>query len=137
MHIQKVMADLYRSEINASFSGFYDGGWTVKLGDEMNGFVAEHTFDFDKINSAASWLANEAAIRYPDSKFAKEFREGAAEEPMSEEDGFIVEAALDCGFTMINDDGDVFGATQAQVIALAKRGKDYGMRLALRKGGNA
>jgi hypothetical protein len=31
---------IYDSEINVSFSWLWDGGIDVKLGDEMNGFVA-------------------------------------------------------------------------------------------------
>jgi hypothetical protein len=40
---------------------------------------------------------------------------------MTEQDGFRMEAALECGFEMINDDGDVFRCTQAQVIDLMVR----------------
>jgi hypothetical protein len=34
-----IMQRLYDSEINAVMSSFYDDGFYVKLGDEMNGFV--------------------------------------------------------------------------------------------------
>ena len=41
MELGKVIDALYESEINCSVDTFWDGGYTVKLGDEMNGFVAE------------------------------------------------------------------------------------------------
>ena len=34
---------IYDSEINVTISWFWDGGIDVRLGDEMNGFVAEET----------------------------------------------------------------------------------------------
>jgi hypothetical protein len=39
--LQTVMMALYDSEINCSITSFWDNGFTVKFGDEMNGFVAE------------------------------------------------------------------------------------------------
>ena len=45
MDIEIVMKNLYESEINCSISSFWDNGWDVKLGDEMNGFVAEGNFE--------------------------------------------------------------------------------------------
>jgi hypothetical protein len=41
--IEIVMKKLYESEINCSISSFWDNAWEVKLGDEMNGFVAQET----------------------------------------------------------------------------------------------
>jgi hypothetical protein len=40
MDIATVMNRLYESEINCSISSFWDNHWDVKLGDDMNGFVA-------------------------------------------------------------------------------------------------
>jgi hypothetical protein len=37
MDIEIVMRKLYESEINCALSCFWDNGWDVKLGDEMNG----------------------------------------------------------------------------------------------------
>jgi len=66
MHI---LQRLYDSEINASISSFWDGGFTVKLGDEMNGFVAEA--QCQTMEEAERWLFNEALLRFPTSDFAK------------------------------------------------------------------
>ena len=70
MDMQKVMTKLYESEINCSISAFWDGGWTVKLGDEMNGFEAEANFDGTKLSDAADWLDQQARERYPTSLYA-------------------------------------------------------------------
>lgn len=37
----KIIQRLYDLEINISISSFWDGGFEVKLGDEMNGYKAE------------------------------------------------------------------------------------------------
>jgi hypothetical protein len=36
-----ILQQLYDSEINVWVTSFYDDGFYVRLGDEMNGFVAE------------------------------------------------------------------------------------------------
>lgn len=50
--IEQALKALYAEEINVQISSFWDGGWTVKIGDEMNGFSEEALFwneNFDKI----------------------------------------------------------------------------------------
>jgi len=39
------LQEIYNNEINFEISCFWDGGFTVKLGDNMNGFIWEDTFD--------------------------------------------------------------------------------------------
>ena len=59
---------LYDSEINFSISCFWDGGFDVKIGDDMNGFAAEvktNTFD-----EAIKWLDEQAKERFPNSLYA-------------------------------------------------------------------
>jgi hypothetical protein len=64
-----ILDDLYASEINFKIATDWDGGWTVALGNEYSGFVAETTVaTFD---AACHWLRAEAIKRYPDSEFAK------------------------------------------------------------------
>ena len=63
------MQRLYDSEINLTVSSFWDDGFYVKLGDEMNGFVAEgrcSTWD-----DVEEWASAMARIHYPSSDFAK------------------------------------------------------------------
>jgi len=60
---------LYDSEINFSVSCFWDGGFEVKLGDELNGIVAQTRVDtWDEIEP---WLRSEALRQYPESQYAR------------------------------------------------------------------
>jgi hypothetical protein len=52
----KVMADLYDREINCGIRFFYDGGFTVAIGDDLNGRHAEKEFRGDQLNIVAHWL---------------------------------------------------------------------------------
>lgn len=52
---QSIFQHLYDREINFSISSFWDGGFTVKLGDEMNGFKAETCVN--SMQEAAAWLS--------------------------------------------------------------------------------
>ncbi len=64
-----VIQRLYDSEINVTVSSFYDDGFYVKLGDEMNGFRAEgHCRTWADVEE---WLAAMACVHYPTSDFAK------------------------------------------------------------------
>lgn len=73
MSLIAVLQSLYDSEINVSISSFWDGGWLVRLGDEMNGYRATETFDNDQLDDAAAWLASAARKAYPQSEFARQF----------------------------------------------------------------
>jgi len=71
-----VLTELHDSEINASIASFFDGAWTVKLGDEMNGFRAQTTVSSEA--EAYEWLRRTAIKLYPDSDFAKARRPSGA-----------------------------------------------------------
>lgn len=65
---KSVLQRLYDSEINASISWFWDGGFEVQLGDDMNGVDFEgnaRTFV-----EAEEMLEREAKRLYPKSFFA-------------------------------------------------------------------
>ena len=68
MDIEIVLNRLYESEINCSISTFWDNGWDVKLGDEMNGFRAEG--NFRSLDEVAAFLDREARKHFPDSAYA-------------------------------------------------------------------
>jgi hypothetical protein len=70
-----VLCALYASEIKVSvcISSCWDEGWEVKLGDRVNGFVAEKTFANAELDKAAQWLAEQASVHYPESDFARRF----------------------------------------------------------------
>ncbi len=40
MTLEQVLEQMYASELNAQISCFWDNGWTVRLGDPINGFTA-------------------------------------------------------------------------------------------------
>lgn len=69
-----VMQDLYHSEINVMITTFWDGGWDVRLGDEMNGFPAVTTLK--RWGEVEPWLTAAAIKHFPDSLFAKMYRDG-------------------------------------------------------------
>jgi hypothetical protein len=69
-----VFQDLYHSEINFSVSTFWDGGFDVRLGDEMSGFKASATID--RWGQIEPWLTAEAIKAFPKSIFALMYRDG-------------------------------------------------------------
>lgn len=60
------------SEINFTIGYFYDHIWTVKLGDDMNGY--EWSDSFLTLKSALGGLIGEIMERYPDSDYATKMR---------------------------------------------------------------
>lgn len=62
------MQQLYESEINVWITSFWDDGFYVRLGDEMNGFRTEgHCMTWEAVER---WLDEQARIHYPNSVFA-------------------------------------------------------------------
>lgn len=70
MKPRHILQSLYDSEINASISWFWDGGFDWRLGDELNGYVAEGTAD--SFSGACEELRLSAIRHFPHSTFAKE-----------------------------------------------------------------
>ncbi len=63
---------LYDSEINFAVTTFWDGGFTAKLGDEMNGFKeVRHCEKWWQVPAA---LREMALLHCPSSAFARMFR---------------------------------------------------------------
>src|SRR5215831_13783322 len=60
---------IYDSEINVSISWLWDGGIQVRLGDEVNGFLAEETFAL--VEGILPWLQQAIAHFYPASTYAQ------------------------------------------------------------------
>lgn len=71
---------IYDSEINVGIKWFWDAGIDVRLGDEMNGYLAEETVK--SVDDIVPWLQEAIAHFYLGSRFAaglsKETRERAA-----------------------------------------------------------
>lgn len=71
--LTSILQALYRSEINCSISCFWDAGWDVKLGDEMNGWRAHANFTNDELDEIGPWLIRAAKREWPESEFARNF----------------------------------------------------------------
>src|SRR5579872_2522163 len=59
---------IYDSEINVEISWFWDGGMNLRLGDEMNGFLAEETVP--SVAEIIPWLQEAIAQFFPESAYA-------------------------------------------------------------------
>ena len=69
MDITAELQKTYNSEINVEISWLWDGGIEVRLGDRLNGFVAETNVPL--VADILSWLQEAIAHFYPDSTYAK------------------------------------------------------------------
>lgn len=64
-----IFQQLYDSEISFSISCFWDGGFEIKLGDDLNGYTAQTRVEsWDEVEQ---WLRAEALLHYPESQFSK------------------------------------------------------------------
>lgn len=63
MSLREILDELYRHEINCGIQSFWDGGWTVWLGDEQNGRKEEATID--AVDDIGKWLLDTAKKHYP------------------------------------------------------------------------
>lgn len=61
----QAMAYLYKHEINSRVDGFWDSGFTVLLGDNMNGFRHGKDFESHELHCAGEWLLKKAKEVYP------------------------------------------------------------------------
>jgi hypothetical protein len=60
---------IYDSEINISISWMWDGGVTLRLGDEIGGYLAEDTVE--AVADAVPWFQEAIAHFYPTSDYAR------------------------------------------------------------------
>jgi hypothetical protein len=65
-----ILQRLYDSEINVWVTSFWDDGFYVRLGDEMNGYRAERRCA--TWPEAECWVDEQARVLYPDSAFARD-----------------------------------------------------------------
>ena len=66
-----ILRDLYASEITYQISTFWDEGYTVMLGDPLNGWKSE-AVELRSLDEVAAWLKDTAIRRYPHSEFRAE-----------------------------------------------------------------
>ena len=73
---------IYDSEINVRIGWFWDCGIEIRLGDDMNGYLAEETVRM--VAEIVPWLQEAIAHFYPGSSYARslspELRERAKEQ---------------------------------------------------------
>ena len=69
MDIAAELQKIYDSEINIEVSWLWDGGIEVRLGDRLNGFIAETNVPL--VADIIQWLQEAIAHFYPDSTYAK------------------------------------------------------------------
>jgi hypothetical protein len=73
MHdLATIVSALHDSEINGEVSWLFDGVWTVKIGDPMNGYVAV-TVVASPVQ-AAEWFRDNALRLYPRASSPSDFR---------------------------------------------------------------
>lgn len=59
------LQQLYDNEINFKIETFWDNGFNVAIGDQMNGYKAETTVEtFDE---AVKWLTEQADVLFPET----------------------------------------------------------------------
>lgn len=63
MALIEVLELLYDREINTSVSCFWEGGWDLAIGDDMNGWKARTTVE--DLEEAPRWFLINAAVLYP------------------------------------------------------------------------
>jgi len=65
--LEEELQKIYDSEINLSLSWLWDGGFDLKLGDEMNGFVEEG--QVRTVADILPWFQNAIAKHIPQSQY--------------------------------------------------------------------
>src|SRR5689334_22677694 len=80
MDLATELQKIYDSEINLEIGWLWDGGIEVRLGDRMNGYLAEE--NLKSVADIVPWLQEAIAHFYPQSEYAAsldlEIRERAA-----------------------------------------------------------
>ena len=80
MDLAAELQKIYDSEINIEIGWFWDGGITLRLGDQMNGYLAEE--NVSSVAEILPWFQEAIAYFYPSSTYASlldpEIRERAA-----------------------------------------------------------
>ena len=78
--LEQELQRIYDSEINVRIGWLWDGGVDLRLGDEMNGFLAEE--NVGSMAEIVPWLREAISHFYPGSTYAKsldpQIRERAA-----------------------------------------------------------
>jgi len=68
-----VLRDAHENEINATIATFACCGGTIKIGDPLNGFVIERSFNPEEFHLLGDWLARAICTCFPNTWFAKHY----------------------------------------------------------------
>lgn len=72
VRISEELKRIGRSEINFSISYFFDDCWQVRLGDDLNGFT--HESSYDSIERSVNKLIQEIIKQFPTSNYVNTLR---------------------------------------------------------------
>jgi hypothetical protein len=75
MTLEQVLAELYKHEINCLIYSEWDAGWTIKLGDEMNGYSAAWYIGRVDTSEIGNWLIKMVNEQMPSVKLFEEVKE--------------------------------------------------------------
>jgi hypothetical protein len=68
MDLAVELQKIYDSEINIEIAWIWDGGIDVRLGDKINGYLAEE--NLKSVSDIVPWLQEAIAHCYPQSEYA-------------------------------------------------------------------
>lgn len=54
--MSQILKEFYVREINLEIGSFFDSGWTLKIGDHINGFREDKTWCFDSVTEMEAAL---------------------------------------------------------------------------------
>ncbi len=77
MDLATELQRIYDSEINIEIGWFWDGGINLRLGDQMNGYLAEE--NVSSVSEILPWLQEAIAHFYPSSTYATALDSGVKE----------------------------------------------------------
>lgn len=69
--MEQELKKIYDSEINIRITSMWDGGYSVSIGDTLNGFIPEEEVYGLKLEEIVSELQKLIKTHLPDSTYAK------------------------------------------------------------------
>lgn len=72
--MEQELKKMYDSEINVQISSFWDGGWRIALGDELNGYIHPEYDIIEEVEDIIPSLQELILKHLPDSTYAKNLR---------------------------------------------------------------
>lgn len=73
MNTIETLQKIQDSEINFQIKTFWDNGFMIQLGDNVNGIVVDEEIYSDSLQECVDQLVEKVLEHYPESRFAKEY----------------------------------------------------------------